>query len=161
MRLPAITKHQIEHEDSRELNERLYGAFTLGQRVRVETDPCDCWRRRDALSANTRHFWNQRGFLLRTAIEKDKRAVWVWIEPGTPKKRPGGPRMRAAKTVGPVVPVVCVDCGWQGARQRAWDDFSLGACRECGGDLKVRPRVNDARADAKAKRELAEQEGAA
>lgn len=163
MRLPTATHRQAQLEDARQFSERLYTAFLRGVPIGLPITKLN-WREVQLeTSCNQRQFWHSRGFWIRTRTDKEKTTLTVWLEQGqSPRRKTGvGETMRGVRTVGPVVPVICAECGWQGDRKRAWGDFSLGECRQCGGDLKVRPRTNDTRADAKAKRELAEQEGAA
>ena len=161
MRLPTVTQGQERYENARALNERLYQTTLQGVPFGVPITKLN-WRAVQAeMSANTHRFWYARGYRIRTRTDAEKTTLTVWLEKGTRRQTGVGQTMRAAKTVGPAVPCVCVDCGKQTDRKRAWGDFSLGVCRGCGGDLKVRPRVNVVRADAKAKRELAEQDGAA
>ena len=161
MRLPTVTQWQERYEDARALNERLYQTLLQGVPFGVPITKLN-WRVVQAeMSANTHRFWYARGYRIRTRTDAEKTTLTVWLEPKPATRSKTGATMRVAKTVGPAVPCVCVDCGKQTERKRAWGDFSLGTCRTCGGDLVVRPKVRDVLADAKAKRELAEQDGAA
>lgn len=80
MRLPAITAQQREHEDSRQRHEGWYQAFLDGERVTYQTTRDGCEKDRLRLSGNTRAFWRQRGFIVRTETSRDKRALTIWLE---------------------------------------------------------------------------------
>lgn len=165
MRLPALTAKHRQFEDARALHERLFAAFKMGERVQLPTSPDRIVDDQAKVSWNLHRFWRVRGFVLKTKSSPDRRTLLVWLEqpealPVRPRKA-RGESMQVAKTVGPAVPVMCEDCGQKAERRRSWDAFEFAPCKACGGEVQPRKREWDTRADAKAKRELAEQEGAA
>ena len=72
MRLPCITAEQTNHEDARQLHERLYQNFLAGNTERVNVGTPD---RAVTLSGNLHRFWRARGFHFRIS------GTWVYIEP--------------------------------------------------------------------------------
>lgn len=91
MRIPAFTPEQKKHEASRAFCEEMYQAFLDDRRIEVPVTH-DTWVRVQAqVSANTRHFWNGRGFRIRTKSNKGKTVLFVWLE-----NQPSLKRQRAA-----------------------------------------------------------------
>jgi hypothetical protein len=80
MRLPTCTAEQRRHEACRQRHEALYQGFLDGTRLHVAVTPESWIQIQNATSSRIRQYWAARGFLVRTATNKEKSALWVWLE---------------------------------------------------------------------------------
>lgn len=80
MRLPAETPEQKKHEASRAFCETLYQAFLDDKKVLVPVTRDTVVDTQARISANTRHFWTERGYRIRTQSDKAKTILSVWLE---------------------------------------------------------------------------------
>lgn len=80
MRLPAITRKQQQWEDSRQWSERLYEAFLSDVTIEVPVTRATAVGIQNRISANTRHFWSERGFYIRTRTNAEKTILFVWLQ---------------------------------------------------------------------------------
>ena len=82
MRLPARTKQQLRQEDARMFHERLWDSHLEQKRVFLAAIPDETPKQQQArLSGNLRRFWNERGYLFKTATDRQFNGLWVWIAP--------------------------------------------------------------------------------
>lgn len=80
MRLPAVTKEHQQNEDSRQWHERVWASFLAQETIAVPVTPWDYVDVQLRISANTRSFWNTRGYRIRTKTNEEKTILTVWLE---------------------------------------------------------------------------------
>jgi hypothetical protein len=79
MRLPTVTSEQARREDTRAEHERWYQAFLDGTRLEYPTNPLEAKGDRLSISSNPRAFWAARGFIIHTALSRDRRTIQLWL----------------------------------------------------------------------------------
>lgn len=75
MRLPTLTKTQIDTENSRQLHEAIYAAHINGEPYVILTD--DAKRLQYILSGTKKRFWSARGFIFHTQTLHNGLRVWL------------------------------------------------------------------------------------
>lgn len=88
MRLPVFTKRQAILEDAREVQERLYAAYLLGEKVFIPVRPDqDLLKAMMRAESNYHQFWSRRGWSLRCALRPERDGFSLWLQPPQAQQR--------------------------------------------------------------------------